>query len=77
MNYPLPSFAAKYFWGDNLQDLDLHTHKKYILQTILEKGDQASLKWLFATFSKEEIKNTLPELKLSKKSAQFWRIYFS
>ena len=71
----IPPFAAKYFWGDNLQDLDLQNHKKYIIQTLLDKGNQESLHWLFSVFDKKAIKQLLPGLKLSKKSANFWAVY--
>lgn len=73
----IPPSVAKYFWGDNLKDLDIHNHKSYIIQTLLEKGNKESLRWLFATFDKKSVKHLLPTLKLSKKSANFWDIYFS
>lgn len=77
LNKTIPSSAAKYFWGDNLHDLDLQNHKKYIIQTLLEKGDQESLRWLFSVFGRKTIKQLLSDLKLSRKSANFWAIYLS
>ncbi len=82
----IPLSAAKYFWGDDISDLDLQNHKKYIIQTLLDKGDRESLRWLFSTFGKREIKQLLPDLKLSKetllsceskKSANFWKMYLT
>ncbi len=72
-----PSNIKKYFWGDNLQELSWPKHKKYIIQTLLDKGDKSALKWLFAQTSKQKVKSYLPQLKLNKKSANFWSTYLS
>lgn len=71
----LPLFIETYFWGDNLQELDFEKHKTYIIQTILDRGDLKAVRWLFTQISKTEIKPLLPNLKLSKKSANFWSLY--
>lgn len=73
----IPSYVTKYFWGDNIYELDLHKHKTYMIQTLLEKGDQEAIKWLFFAVDKQKIKNLLASIKLSKKSAHFWNIYLS
>ena len=73
----IPYSVAKYFWGDDLKDLNLESHKRYIVQTLLEKGNRESLEWLFSHFNKRIILDLLPGLKLSQKSANFWKIYLS
>jgi hypothetical protein len=75
MSQTIPENAKKYFWGDNLQDLSLQKHKKYIIQTLLEKGNIESIQWLFNVVTREEVKAMLPNLRLSKKSSNFWKIY--
>lgn len=70
-----PPSVSKYFWGDNLKELDLQNHKRYIIQTILENGNRESLNWLFSTYEKPLIRQLLSGLKLSRKSANFWNIY--
>ena len=75
MSRKIPSFILKYFWGDDLSELDLQKNDKYIIQTLLEKGDQRAIKWLFSTIDQKTIKNTLSSLNLSKKSENFWNIY--
>lgn len=77
MTDQIPAYVAKYFWGDNLQELDLQKNKRYIMQTILEKGDTDAVKWLFSTLDQRTIKKDLPTLKLSKKSKKFWEMYLS
>ena len=73
----MPSQAKKYFWGDNLDQLDLVTHQKYIAQTLLEKGDLASVSWLLNILTPKKLGRMLPRLKLSDKSRNFWAIYLS
>lgn len=73
----LPKFITKYFWGDDLSQLDFSKNKKYILQVLLERGDQKAIQWLFSVLDRNFIKSTLPKVKLSEKSAHFWRIYLA
>ena len=75
MNFP--HSVARYFWGDNLQELNPQAHAKYITQTLLEKGDTKALSWLFSVFSAQAIKTMLPTLRLSKRSANFWATYLA
>lgn len=77
MNSVLTPQVLKFFWGDNLSQLNWSQHKKYITQTLLEKGDSDAINWLFSLASKSEIKELLPTLKLSSKSSHFWQLYLS
>lgn len=74
-NQSIPSNISQYFWGDNLKELNVNKNQKYIIQTLLEIGNSDALRWLFSTIDKKTIKNFLPALRLSKKSAHFWNIY--
>lgn len=74
---PLPSILKKYFWGDDLKDISWSLHKKYIIQTLLEKGGSGAIRWLFSSVNKVQLVEILPKLKLSKKSLNFWKIYLS
>jgi len=77
MTDTFPPQVTRYFWGDDLSELELSHHKKYIVQTLLEKGDVDSISWLFLKLSKTKITKLLPTLKLTPKSANFWHIYLS
>jgi len=77
MAFAIPATVKKYFWGDSLHELSWSKHKKYIIQTLLEKGDRSALRWLSSRISRKKLKNQLPALRLQKKSSNFWRIYFS
>jgi len=77
VNQPIPAYIRQYFWGDNLSQLSLEKNQKYILETLLEKGNSDALHWLFLNVDKQTIVDHLPELRLDKKSKHFWNIYFA
>ncbi len=77
MKMNLPDSLKKYFWGDNLDDIKWPNHRKYITQTLLERGNGEAVKWLFDHVNKTQIMQMLPELKLSRKSSSFWKMYLS
>lgn len=68
-------FIAKYFWGDDLRELNMIKHKKYISNTILEKGNAKAVNWLTGKVSKKELKKNLSK-GMSPKSRNFWQLYF-
>jgi len=74
MTKGLPSHIKRLFWGDDLSELDFDKHRDYIIQTILERGDQTQVKWLFQQVSPQYVKKRLSWYKLSPKSANFWRL---
>jgi len=73
----LPKNLHKYFWGDDLDELNWQDHQKYIVQTILEKGDKEAASWLLSKTGKSQLLEKLPELRLSPKSLNFWNLYLS
>jgi len=73
----LPKFLHQYFWGDQLNQLNWQDHRRYITQTILEKGDRQAAAWLLKTAGNQSIKKQLSSLSLTPKSANFWRLYLS
>lgn len=77
MKDTFPAQIKKYFWGDNLEELTLEKNKKYIIQTLLDKGDSEALRWLFSKVNRDEIQQLLPSLRLQSKSANFWQLYLS
>lgn len=76
MTSNLPGYVQKYFWGDDLSQLNWPEHKEYITATLLEKGDVKAVKWLFKKQNKIELKEKLDNYDLSPKSKNFWNKYF-
>jgi len=71
----IPSNLQKYFWDTDPTKIDAKKHKQYILERLLEIGDNKAANWLQKTFSKEDIIETIRKSrKISPKSANFWSL---
>lgn len=67
--------VKKYFWDVDFNSLDLQQHKKFILERILELGDDAAVKWMFENFSKNDIQHVLEHSRqISQKSRNYWNL---
>lgn len=73
----IPVQVRKYFWGDDLTQLNWQDHRQYITQTLLDKGDARSISWLFKKTDRDYILKMLPLLKLSSKARNFWQVYLT
>lgn len=73
----LPKPVSRYFWGDNLKELNWKDHKNYITKTILEKGDSNAVNWLIKKAGKAYVKKIAQKERLDKKSKTFWNFYFT
>ncbi len=72
----LPKFVSKLFWGDDPNSLSYSKHKKYISQTIMQKGNLKATSWLLKKQSKKNLKKNITS-KMDKKSKNFWNLYLS
>ena len=74
----IPKFLKKYFWDVDFPKLDKKNYSQFIIERILEYGDERAIKWMRENFKLNQIKNVLQQSKnLSRKSANFWRFIFS
>lgn len=74
----IPKFLKKYFWDVDFSKLDKKNYSQFIIERILEYGDERAIKWMRENFKLNQIKNILQRSKnLSRKSANFWRFIFS
>lgn len=73
----LPDYITKYFWGDDLDELSWEKHQKYIVQTLLNKGDGRAAGWLLNQIDKNTLRSNLPTYKLDMRSGNFWKFYLS
>jgi hypothetical protein len=66
---------GRFFWDVDPNLLDVERHKAYIIERILELGDEAAVRWLFATYSRPDIVSVLRGSRgLSAKSRGFWTL---
>lgn len=65
----------KYFWDIDMDSLDTERHKKYILERLLEMGDEQAIKWMREVYSNADILKALDQSRnISKKSLNFWNL---
>ena len=66
---------AGFFWDTDSSRLDLRKNKDYIIERILELGDEKAVKWLFSNYSRNEIRRVLAaSRRISRKSANYWSL---
>ena len=64
------------FW--DVARVDPKSHQKFIIERILDFGDQEDFKWALDYYGKDKIVGSLiKSKKLSKKSLLFWCRYFN
>ena len=66
------------FWDIDPQKIEIHTFSKYIIERILELGNEQAFQWLQLVFPTKKIIEVLYTSRaLSKKSKTFWEVWFS
>ena len=74
----LPQFLKKYFWDVDFSKLDKKIYGSFIIDRILEEGDEKAVRWMRDNFDITQIKNVLFNSKnLSPKSANYWQLIFN
>lgn len=51
----IPQEFQPILWSTNIKNLDLEKDKNYIIHQVLSYGNLQQIKWLFKTYSREEI----------------------
>ena len=71
----LPKFLQKYFWDVDFPKLEKKDYTLFIIERILEHGDEKAIKWLFQNFTKANIVKVLKRRRnLSPLSANYWSL---
>lgn len=55
----VPSYLQSSLWSYDLSTLDLHKDARLIITQVLNYGDERQLRWLFATYDAETIREVL------------------
>ena len=73
----LPLSLKKYFWDVDFSKLDKDDFSYFIIERLLEYGDTEDTEWMKNNFKESEIKEvTLNSKRLSKRSSNFWHLFF-
>ncbi len=71
----IPEELSRFFWDSDPRDLDPRRNAAYIMERLLEFGDDKAVRWLFRNYTRDEIAAILERSRsLSAKSRSFWRL---
>jgi hypothetical protein len=74
----MPGCTLDFFWDVKTSDLDTETDWFFIIERLLEYGDDRSLEWLKKKYSDSQIMDVVKKSrKLSRKTVNAWRLYYS
>jgi len=69
------SEIRRFFWDVDPAGLDPKRHKAYIIERLLEFGDEKAVRWLFEQYPRDDVAAVLESSRsLSNKSRNFWRL---
>lgn len=71
----LPTFLKKYFWEIDFDKLDTKERSTYVIERILEYGNEEAVRWLFKNYPQKLIKSVVCQTPtLSLAGASFWAL---
>jgi hypothetical protein len=72
----LPQFLKRYFWDTDFAGLHLPERAYYVIERVVEYGDDAAIHWLKETFANEAIAQVVRESRaISHRTANLWSIF--
>lgn len=70
-----PAFLKQYFWDIDFKKLDPQKSKSYVIERILEMGDDKAVRWLLKAFDRSLIRDVVRKSRaLSPVTANFWSL---
>jgi len=73
----LPDFLEPYFWEVDFSRLRLPERQTYVIERVLEFGDDRAIRWLKETFPPATIADVVcHSRRISKNTASLWALVF-
>jgi hypothetical protein len=73
----LPEFLAPFFWDVDFLKLDSGRSSYFIISRLLELGDEKAVAYILSTFRRDELIEVVRNSRfISKRSRNFWRLFF-
>jgi len=73
----LPDFLAQYFWDVDFFALDTSEDQNFIIERILEGGNEPAVQWLRTKYQQQELASVVRESRrLSPKSRHYWGLIY-
>lgn len=77
MQRGLPPTVAALFWDVDPAGLDPERYPRYVIERVLEYGDEDAVRWLRSEYADEAIIDVVcTSRRLSAKTVAFWRRYY-
>ena len=74
----MPEFLYQYFWDVNAKELTTEHDGRFVMERILEKGNEQAVAWLNETFSRTDLEAVVRESRrLSPKSRNYWGLLYN
>ncbi|MFW9914511.1 MAG: DUF6922 domain-containing protein [Candidatus Thorarchaeota archaeon] len=71
----IPAFLHPLFWDTTFANIRLPDHQRYVIERILEFGDDQAIKWLKKNFTSSDIAATIrTSRQISWKTANLWSL---
>ena len=82
MKNELPQAVKACLWSYHTDEVDIlnPTHRMLIIKNVLDRGTSEAIEWLFSTYSKAEIAQTIEASSASdwnRKSLSLWALVFN
>jgi len=73
----LPKYLRPFFWDVDFKRLNIEKSSYFIINRLMEHGDEGAISFLLNAFSRKEIIHVLKNSRsLSRRSREFWKIFF-
>ena len=74
----IPKSFYQYFWDVDVNKLDLSKKVNFVVQRLLDKGDENSVRWVRENYSEDTIKKTFVKMRdFNPRIGNFWRLFLS
>ena len=73
----LPEYLRPFFWDVDFRNLSVKDSSYFIISRLMEHGDEAEMRFLLKTYNQNEMIHVLKTGRsLSRRSREFWKIFF-
>jgi hypothetical protein len=73
----LPSFLSRFFWEVDFDNIRLPSRETYVIERLLEYGDDDAIRWVKKTFTPKAIATVVRKSSvISRRTANLWALVF-
>lgn len=73
----LPPFLKRFFWEVDFENIELPRHQTYVIERLLEYGNDDAIRWVKKTFPPETIARVVRKSRaISRRTANLWALVF-